>query len=357
MAREKTSTPNVPAGASKLIDALLDEIDPPADRDLLRQILAEGVRLALIDAERLDLKIVSAAVREMRQAFVAFAPVRERRKITVFGSARTADSDPLYAQARDLAGRAAQAGWMVVTGAGPGIMEAAMEGAGRENSFGVRIRLPFESSANDVISGDPKLVSMKYFFTRKLMLMKESAAYVAMPGGFGTLDETMELVTLQQTGKAVPAPVVLLDVPDGDFWQGWRSFLVDHVAARGYVDVADLDLVYLCDDPTNALAYIEHYYRNYRSIRWFGEDLVIRVAKVPDAAALRTLNERFAGLTLDGAGLRVVEASSIEVAEGDDLDAGRVVLKLNPSHVAGLHQLIGALNDVVDDQGSGVASI
>lgn len=357
MGMERTSTGNVPAGASKLVDGLLDEIDPPADRDLLRQILMEGVRLASIDAERLDLKIVSAAVREMRQAFVAFAPVRQRRKITVFGSARTASSDPLYAQARDLADRAAQGGWMVVTGAGPGIMEAAMEGAGRENSFGVRIRLPFENSANDVISGDSKLVSMKYFFTRKLMLMKESAAYVAMPGGFGTLDETMELVTLQQTGKATPAPVVLLDVPGGDFWQAWRTFLVDHVAAGSYVDVADLDLVYLCDDPASALAYIEHYYRNYRSIRWFGEDLVIRVATVPDPAALTALNERFACLTVDGAGLRVTEASSIEVAEGDDVDAGRLVLKLDPVHVAGLHQLIVALNDVGDGQTSGAASI
>jgi uncharacterized protein (TIGR00730 family) len=206
------------------IDTLLDEIAPVDDRDLLREILVEGVRMAEVDVDRLDLKIASSALREMREAFEAFAPVRGRRKITVFGSARTRGDDPLFAQARDLAKLLAQDGWMVVTGAGPGIMLAAMEGAGRADSFGVRIRLPFENKANEVISGDTKLVSMKYFFTRKLMLMKESSAYIAMPGGFGTLDETFELLTLQQTGKAIPAPVVLLDVPGGGYWQaGARS--------------------------------------------------------------------------------------------------------------------------------------
>lgn len=329
------------------IDDLLDEIGPDQNRDLLRQVFLEGVRLASIDAERLDLKIASAALREMRQAFAAFAPVRGRRKLTVFGSARTRESDPLYVQARELARLAAAREWMVVTGAGPGIMLAAMEGAGRENSFGVRIRLPFEADANEIISGDTKLVSMKYFFTRKLMLMKESSAYVAMPGGFGTLDETVELITLQQTGKAVPAPVVLLDVPGGDYWQAWQRFVVDHVAARGYVNRADLGLVYLCDDHHAALAYIDRYYANYRSLRWFGDKLVIRLNTSPDAAQLDDLNARFASMTTDGRGLAVTGPQPAETAGGDDLGAARVELVLDPFRIAELHLLIDALNDLV----------
>jgi uncharacterized protein (TIGR00730 family) len=329
------------------IDALLDEIAPAENRDLLRRIFVEGVRLASIDADRLDLKIASAALREMRQAFAAFAPVRGRRKLTVFGSARTQESDPLYVQARELMHLAAERGWMAVTGAGPGIMLAAMEGAGRENSFGVRIRLPFEADANEIISGDTKLVSMKYFFTRKLMLMKESSAYVAMPGGFGTLDETVELITLQQTGKSVPAPVVLLDVPGGDYWQAWQRFVVDHVAARGYVGATDPGLVHLCDDHREALAFIDRYYANYRSIRWFGSRLVIRLNRAPDAGELAALNDRFASMTTDGAGLAVVDPRPAEIAGGDELDAVRVELALDPHRIAELYLVIDALNELV----------
>lgn len=329
------------------IEDLLDEIAPDQNRDLLRQIFREGTRLATIDAERLDLKIASAALREMRQAFAAFAPVRDRRKLTVFGSARTQVSDPLYVQAVELARLAAERGWMAVTGAGPGIMEAAMEGAGRENSFGVRIRLPFEAAANEIISGDTKLVSMKYFFTRKLMLMKESSAFVAMPGGYGTLDETLELITLQQTGKAVPAPVVLLDIPGGDYWQAWMRYVVDHVEAAGYVGVADQQIVHLCDDHVEALAHIERYYANYRSIRWFGDDLVIRLNVAPDAAQLQDLNERFADMSTDGAGLRPTGPAQAELAGGDDPEAERVVIRYDPHRIAELHLLIAALNDLV----------
>ena len=332
------------------VDALLDEVAPRDDRDVLRQILIEGVRLAAIDVDRLDLKIVAAALDEMREAFVAFAPVRDRRKITVFGSARTQESDPLYRQARDLAALAAEQNWMVVTGAGPGIMEAAMEGAGRANSFGVRIRLPFEAEANPIISGDSKLVSMKYFFTRKLMLMKESVAYVAMPGGFGTLDETLELLTLQQTGKALPAPVVLLDVPGGEYWQGWQRFINDHVVVGGYASEGDRRFAHICDDHVEALSIIEGFYRNYRSIRWFGSDLVIRLNTMPTPEQLDGLNERFADLTTDGKGLRVVAPRQAELAGKDDPDAPRVGLRLDPVRMAGLHELIEALNALASVQ-------
>lgn len=329
------------------IESILDEIAPEADRDLLGDILVEGVRLASTDTERLDLKIADAALREMRESFAAFAPVRDRRKVTVFGSARTTADDPLYTQARELARLAAEHGWMVVTGAGPGIMLAAMEGAGRENSFGVRIRLPFEDEANEIIAGDPKLVSMKYFFTRKLMLMKESQAYVAMPGGFGTLDETIELLTLQQTGKAPPAPVVLLDIPGGDYWHTWRRFVATQLAEGGYVDHTDLGIAHLCDHETEALTWIEHYYANFRSIRWVGPELIIRLNVAPDRSQLADLNERFGSFALDGRGLRVTGPHRAEVSSGDDLDAARVRIRLDPFRVGRLHQIVGALNDLV----------
>lgn len=333
------------ADLDQAVDQILDLINPSDDRDLLEAIFVEIVRLSEFDAHRLDLKIVRAALHEMREAFEAFAPVRHRRKVTIFGSARTKANDPLYAQAKDVACKLAHREWMVVTGAGPGIMEAGMEGAGRENSFGVSIRLPFESAANEVIAGDPKLVSMKYFFTRKLMLMKESSAFIAMPGGFGTLDETMELITLQQTGKAAPAPLVLLDVPGGSYWTQWRKFIEGAVRNDGYVGPHDLTMVHLCDHVDSAVAYIERFYANYRSIRWFGSELVLRLHRLPDAAGFAELNSQFAALTTDGKGLAALKISRAEREDADELDAERVGLRLNPVRMAGLHQLIDALNN------------
>lgn len=342
--RPPTTTGNATFDAH--IDELLEEVSPVDDRDLLRELLVEGVRMAETDVDRLDLKIASAALREMREAFEAFAPVRDRRKVTIFGSARTTADDPLFAQARDLAKLLADDDWMVVTGAGPGIMLAAMEGAGRADSFGVRIRLPFENEANEVIAGDSKLVSMKYFFTRKLMLMKESSAYIAMPGGFGTLDETFELLTLQQTGKAIPAPIVLLDVPGGTFWHGWQRFVAEQVAGQQYISPGDLSLAPLTDDITEAHAHISHFYANYRSIRWVDDRLVIRVVRAPDPTQLTYLNARFNRLTIDGSGCSVTEPLPPEVTDDDALDLDRIVLRLDPIHNAGLHELIAALNDL-----------
>src|ERR687895_882323 len=218
---------------------LLDAVGAEKDRDQLFEILVSGVRLAADHADRLDLKIANAALKEMRAAYNVFAPYREVPKVTIFGSARTRPDDPLYSQTTELARALAERGWMVVTGAGRGLMTGGMEGAGRENAIGVLIRLPFESGANEVIAGDEKLIEMKYFFTRKLMLMKESEAFVALPGGFGTLDETFELLTLTQTGKSVPVPIVLLDTPGGTYWHGFERFLTDQVAANGMIAPPD----------------------------------------------------------------------------------------------------------------------
>lgn len=338
-ARSRTGDPELDAE----LEGLLDDAGTTANRDILLDILATGVGLAGDEADRLDLKITSAALREMRQAFLAFAPYKHVPKVTIFGSARTLAADPSYLQARTLAADLAGRGWMVVTGAGPGIMAAGLEGAGRDMSFGVNIRLPHEQDANPFIAGDDKLVSMKYFFTRKLMLVKESLGFVSLPGGFGTLDETMELLTLLQTGKAAPAPIVLLDHPGGTFWLGFRRFLEAHVLSRGLIDEWDFDLFSITDDAGVACAEIQEFVRNYRSIRWVGKQLVVRMRHSPTDVELEELNRRFASLSTDG---RIVRSAALpaEVADSDALDCERLVLRYDGFQAGKLRRFLDALN-------------
>lgn len=343
--RERSSDDDKAAEAlGRQIDVLLDELGTNPNRDLIRDLLATVVHLAGPGPDRLDLKIASAALREMRSAFDAFAPYRNVPKVTIFGSARTETADPLYAQAREVARELAAKGWMVVTGAGPGIMAAGMEGAGREHSFGVSIRLPFETSANEFIAGDPKLVSMKYFFTRKLMLMKESAGFVALPGGFGTLDETLELLTLQQTGKAVPAPIVLLDVPGGTYWHAWERFVREEVAAAGLISPDDLRLASITDEVTVARDRITGFYRNYHSIRWVGDTLVLRLEAAPTDAELAELQSTQDHLCVPGDTIRRTPALGPEISDDDVVDLPRIALRLDPHHVSSLGGLIDAVN-------------
>ena len=295
-ARRTTGNPDL----DNHLSGVLEEAGATDDRDLLFDILVSAVGLARDGAERLDLKITAAALREMREAFRVFAPYRKVPKVTVFGSARTLPDDPLYAQTRALAAGLAAAGWMIVTGAGPGIMAAAAEGAGPACSIGVNIRLPFEQDPNRVLAADPKLVEMKYFFTRKLMLMKESAGFVVLPGGFGTLDEAFELLTLLQTGKAAPAPIVLLEVPGGTYWEAWERFVAAGVASRGLISAPDMALYRITDDVTVATDEILGFFRNYHSIRYVGTRLVIRLRAAPTKAELADLNDAFADICTRG---------------------------------------------------------
>ncbi len=320
---------------------LLDAAGAVADRDQLFELLATVTRLAGDGADRLNLKITNAALSEMREAFNLFAPHAAVPKVTIFGSARTSPDDPSYAQARDLARDLADAGWMVVTGAGPGIMAAGAEGAGPEKSIGINIRLPFEQPTT--LIADPNMVSMKYFFTRKLMLMKESAGFVVLPGGFGTLDETFELLTLLQTGKAAPAPIVLLDVPAGTYWHALDAFLRAEVAARGLISVDDFSLYRITDDVGAATAEIRGFFRNYHSIRYVGGRLVVRLQAAPTAEELEALNRDFADICARGA----IEASGplpTEVAGDDHVDLPRLVLHFDRNSHGRLRELIDALN-------------
>src|SRR6476469_8368487 len=242
--RYRTGEPEV----DERVQALLDALDVHADRDQVKEILTSVALLADDETDRLNLKITNAALKEMRLAFKVFEPFKDVPKVTMFGSARTLPDDPLYAQARNLAAALAAEGWMVVTGAGPGIMAAGVEGAGVDQSIGINIRLPFEQDPSPLLAHDPKLVEMKYFFTRKLMLMKESAAFAVLPGGFGTQDEGFELLTLLQTGKAAPAPIVLVDVPGGTYWQLWHRFVTDELESRRLIDGDDHSFYLITDD-------------------------------------------------------------------------------------------------------------
>lgn len=320
-----------------------------AQRALYRSMLATVRELAREDTDVIDLKIADAALAEMSEAFRVFRPFREVKKMTVFGSARTAPDDRAYAHTRELAAAMAGADWMVVTGAGPGIMAAGMEGAGTDRSIGVNIRLPFEAGANTFIAQDPKLVEMRYFFTRKLMLIKESDGYAVLPGGFGTLDEVFELLTLLQTGKAVPAPVVLLDTPGGDYWSEWDRFLEQAVATRGLISADDRSLFTITDDVGVATEELTGFYRNYQSCRWVGDLLVLRMLMTPSPAEMAGLNDRFGDIVAGGV-IRPTKPLPPERAGNDHLDQPRLALRFDKFHYGRLRQLIDAVNQCTGDR-------
>ena len=312
------------------------------------EFLAETIGLILDDTNPLDLKIAAASVTEMREAFAMFAPYSEVPKATIFGSARTEPHDPLWEHTRRLAESLAGEGWMVVTGAGPGIMQAGMEGAGRARSIGVSIRLPFEQGANPVIAGDEKYVSMKYFFTRKLMLVKESQAFVCLPGGFGTLDETFELLTLTQTGKGLPVPIVFLDTPGDRYWETVHEFVEEQLITRGFVSAPDTGLYFITDSAEEAVAEIERFYANYDSIRYVGDDLVIRLRHEPTDDQLDALHERFSHLVASGH-IRRVKPYSIERRQADKLDLHRIAFEFAKHGYSDLRAMIDQLNEFARD--------
>ncbi len=322
---------------------LLDALDVRANRDQLTDILESVVRLATNGTDRLDLKITNAALKEMTEAFAMFAPYKTERKITMFGSARTHPSDPLYAQARDLAALLARHDWSTVTGAGPGIMAAGLEGAGPDKSFGINIRLPFEQEANDFIRDNPKLVSMKYFFTRKLLLIKESFAYAVLPGGFGTLDEAFELLTLLQTGKAEPAPVVLLESPGDHYWRAWEDFVREQVGSRGLISPGDEHFYTIAETVEDAASEVLGFYRNYHSLRWVGDTLVLRLERRPTEDEAARLSGEFSDIMTGP--LRVLDGPLPAERRSDDFPhLPRVALRFDRFSYSRLRQLIDALN-------------
>jgi uncharacterized protein (TIGR00730 family) len=335
-----TGDPLVDERLREMVSELL-----PGDAQLVLEMMTSALALAKDPISRLDRKIANSALKEMRRAFAVFAPYRDVRKATIFGSSRTAKGRAEYALARDFSRTIADRGWMIVTGAGPGIMEAGHEGAGGSRSFGVNIILPFEATANPFIAGDPKLINFKYFFTRKLMFIKESDAFVLMPGGFGTLDEAFELLTLIQTGKSDLHPIVMLDVPGGTYWKSFDRYLREELLAYGYIDESDLNLFTYTDDIDQAVNEIEKFYRVYHSQRYVNNRLILRLNVAPTPEQLATLSEEFADI-LDGP-IRSVEASSGEIRDNDVVDLPRISLNFDRIHAGRLRRLVDRLNDSV----------
>ncbi len=327
----------------KVADLVASLDIPSRDIELVNGIITTGLLLAGDSADRLDLKIVNAALKEMRYAFKVFAPYRDERKVSVFGSSRTRSGDPDYEQAREFGKLMAERGWMVVTGAGPGSMEAANEGAGAAHSFGVNIRLPFEAEPNPVIAEDPKLINFKYFFTRKLMFMKEASAFVLMPGGFGTMDEAFEVLTLIQTGKSDMHPVVLLDAEGGTYWEGFLHFVRRDLVERGYVSAEDLDLFFVTDSAERAADEVTRYYKNFHSMRFVRDKLVLRMDSAPDDATLEHLSTEFSDILTEGE-IERCEPFDAEIADEDALDKQRLMFRFDRASYGRLRALIDRLN-------------
>ncbi|MBX3425953.1 MAG: TIGR00730 family Rossman fold protein [Pirellulales bacterium] len=315
--------------------------DPIAD--LIERIRESADRLHADRTDRGDLKILSRTLRELRYAFKVFAAYRDRKKVTVFGSARTLSTAPTYQQAMELGAAFAKRNWLVITGAASGIMEAGHRGAGRANSMGLNIMLPFEQSANEVIRDDPKLVNMKYFFTRKLMFVKECDAVVCCPGGFGTLDEALEVLTLVQTGKREMIPIVMLDEPGGSFWHDWHAYVVKQLLGAKMISPTDLSLYKITDRVGTAVDEVLSFYRVYHSQRYVRKHLVFRLNQALTDDQLATINAEYADILADGAfvqrGALKDESDDVEIA-----DLSRLVFHFNRRSYGRLRQLIDALN-------------
>lgn len=283
--------------ANRLITEILDAAAVPPDRrGYLQHLLTTAVKLHEDGATPGDLRVTNAALKELRYAYKVFAPYRAVRKVTVFGSARTPPTDPAADAAREFGRRMVQAGWMVITGAGAGIMGAAQEGAGGEQSFGLNIRLPFEQDANPWIASDPKLITFKYFFTRKLFLVKEASAVVLFPGGFGTMDEGFELMTLMQTGKSTIVPVVLCESGSKPYWRIWDRFVQGTLVERRLIDREDTAFYRIVDSAEDAVREVTDFYRVFHSYRIVGDDLVFRLTRPLTDDNIKDIQHRFEDL-------------------------------------------------------------
>jgi len=323
----------------KMVDQLTAEAETVygqmEESELLRQMLTTSVRFVRDRVNRGDFRLVNNALKELRHALYIFSDYTNIRKVAVFGSARTKPDHPDWQHAHEFAERIAAEGWMVITGAGDGIMGAAQGGAGRDSSFGVNIRLPFEQSANKTIAGDRKLINFRYFFTRKVIFVKESHAIVLFPGGFGTHDEGYEALTLIQTGKSELIPVIYVDEPGGSYWKDWDKYVRTHLHARGLIGDDDLD---------EAVRQVTNFYSNYHSMRYVKDLLVIRLRTAPDPEQLAALNEEFADILSEG---QIQVSAALPEENGEVSHFPRITLQFNRRNIGKLRKLINRVNTYV----------
>ena len=326
------------------INTLISQVggDPTTyDGRLVRELLTAGLKLIPDGRETGDLKLMTAALKELRYAYRVFAQYPDRAKVTIFGSARTPPDHPDYRCAVDFSKMMYDAGWMTITGAGDGIMKAGHEGPGASGSFGVAIRLPFETTANDVIAGDPKLIHFRYFFTRKLMFLSQCDAVALFPGGFGTLDEVYETLTLIQTGKASMIPIVMLAGEGSPYWTRWEALTKEVLLECGFISPDDLNLFKIVDSPREAVELIQKFYRNYHSSRYVNDDLVIRLKASISEQDVARLSEEFAPLIRSG---EMYLRGPLEV-EDDHLDLPRLVFTHTRHNYGLVRKLIDRINE------------
>ena len=318
---------------------------PPGDlrATLRREMLLNVLRLGDAQLDTLDLKILNRTIRELRHAFRVFYPYRHRPKVSFFGSARTLPSDPNYQMAAAFARRLVETGYMIITGGGDGIMGAAQDGAGCEHSFGLNILLPFEQGANSVIANDPKLITLKYFFTRKLMFVKESHALALFPGGFGTHDEGFEVLTLVQTGKSHPQPILMLQAPGCSYWNRWQAFITEQLLSQRFINEEDMSLFKICESLEAAVDEIGTFYGTYHSSRFVRSHMVLRLRHPLAHEQLAVLHEEFEDLLVDGT-FRIRDAFPEEADEPDLKELPRLVFHYNRSSAGRLRQLIDRIN-------------
>ncbi len=310
---------------------------------LIADIIESALKMLRDVEDRGDVRIVQTAIRELRYAFRLFEPYADRRKVSIFGSARTRTNSPEYQLAVEFGRKISEAGFMVITGAGGGIMHAGHEGAGAENSFGANIRLPWEQQANPIIERDKKLVTFRYFFTRKLTFIRHSDAIVLFPGGFGTLDEGYEALTLMQTGKSRLMPLVMIDKPDGTYWKTWDAHVRDHLLRNQLISPEDLKLYHLTNSTDQAVKIITRFYRNFHSTRFVKDLLVIRLKHPPTPTAVDALNEDFADI-ITGEKFRVIQTTPEEVADEDFIQLPRLAFGFDRRSYGRFRQLIDVLN-------------
>jgi uncharacterized protein (TIGR00730 family) len=329
-------------------NTLIQQLAKVPDGDMVGEIIANALKLLRDQTNRGDIKLINVSLKELRYALKVFAPYRDTLKVSIFGSARTLESHADYASASAFGKTMAAAGWMVITGAGGGIMAAGHGGAGADPSFGLAIRLPFEQKTNAFIEHDPKLINFKYFFTRKLMFVRSSHAIAVYPGGFGTMDEGFEVLTLVQTGKSVPMPIVFIDQPGGTYWAMWQDYVEKQLLARGLIGPDDLALYKITDSVEAAADEVKKFYSNYHSLRYAKDDLVIRLRQAPNTAQLQYITDHFSDIKVKGA-FRVSAALHAERDEPSLAHLQRFIFNFNRREHGRLRMLINYLNDMRDN--------
>ena len=328
------------------IEALVQQAGDNDNSGLAAEMVTTALKLYRDGAERGDMKLVNTALKEIRYSMLVFARDKARPKVTMYGSARTPKSDIEYQTAMRFAQVMVERDWDVITGAGPGIMEAGNEGAGMENSYGVNIRLPFENNANPFVSPD-RLINFKYFFTRKLGFVKESSAFALFPGGFGTMDEAFELLTLIQTGKADLHPIVMVESPDSTYWTKWNEFVVSELVDSELIAPDDQSLYLITSNPEEAAEEICHFFANYQSQRYVNGKLVLRLNHAPTEEQLAKLNDNFADILASGV-IESADATAAEVRDGDSLESARLLMHFDRRHFGRLRLMINEINDWVE---------